>query len=93
MTQVLAVEEKKDEKEIYYPLKGEVATLGELQAGVDGAVELIHLPKRNQLMIVNEDGRNSIFPVNYLASRIYYQNGGKCAIYGNVLICDAEELE
>lgn len=103
MTQVLAVEERKDEREIYYKLKGNVATLEELQAGVGGNIDILNLPSRKQLMIINEESKytapkvidlSAPFPLNFLASRIFFKcYGGMVPIYGDVLICDYSEVE
>ena len=67
------------------PAKGKKFSLAELQAFVDGYIELVRLGP-NQLMFVNEEGRLRGLPYNVLASQKAQQ-----IIVGDVLICTRRE--
>lgn len=62
-------------------------SLEELQAVVKGNIELVHLPF-NMLMVVNEEGALNRSDINIKASLI-----ANTIIYGDVLVCKAEEVK
>ena len=67
------------------PAKGKKFSLAELQAFVDGYIELVRLGP-GQLMFVNEEGRLKGLPLNLQASLIAGQT-----IVGDVIICTRRE--
>lgn len=69
------------------PRNGSDYSLEELQAVVKGNIELVHLPF-NMLMVVNEEGALNRSDINIKASLI-----ANTIIYGDVLVCKAEEVK
>jgi hypothetical protein len=81
--------------EIIYaePKNGKDFKLRELQAIVDGYIEIVWLPN-DKIMVVNEDGKLRGLETNVEATRIYYNAFGyKDIIVGDVLLCDANQVE
>lgn len=75
------------------PKNGKDFKLRELQAIVDGYIEIVWLPN-DKIMVVNEDGKLRGLETNVEATRIYYNVFGYTdIIVGDVLICDANQVE
>lgn len=73
----------------YPPANGKTYSLEELQAAVEGLIEIIPIPDRPELlMVVNEYGLFLKLPMNEWASEVA-QRG----IVGAVLVCPKEMLE
>ena len=67
--------------------------LRELQKIVDGYIEIVWLPN-GKIMVLNEDGKSRELETNIEATRIYYNVFGYTdIIVGDVLICDANQVE
>ena len=63
-------------------------TLEELQTFVGGYIELVKL-NREEIMVVNEDGKLYNLPVNIIATTIYQKViPSKDVIVGDVIICN-----
>lgn len=75
------------------PKNGKDFKLRELQAIVDGYIEIVRLPN-DKIMVVNEEGKLRGLEPNVEATRIYYNVFGYTdIIVGDVLICDANQVE
>lgn len=75
------------------PKNGKDFKLRELQKIVDGYIEIVWLPN-DKIMVVNEDGKLRGLETNVEATRIYYNTFGyKDIIVGDVLLCDANQVE
>lgn len=75
------------------PKNGKDFKLRELQKIVDGYIEIVWLPN-DKIMVVNEDGKLRGLETNVEATRIYYNVFGYTdIIVGDVLICDANQVE
>ena len=66
--------------------------LDELQAIVEGYIEIVRLSK-TQIMVVNEEGHLQQKPYNHLATLTAYMAGIKDIIVGNVLVCDIDKVK
>ena len=75
------------------PKNGTDYTLEELQAIVDGYIELVHSADGEQLMVVDEEGKLKAKPRNDAATLWYIHNGGMDMIAGDVLICAADRIK
>lgn len=74
------------------PKNGTDFKLEELQAIVEGHIELVYLPN-NQLMVVNEEGKLMGLPYNENATEIYQERAYKGDfLVGDVLICKNSEI-
>lgn len=68
-------------------------TLAEMQKAVDGYIEFIYLPK-GRIMVVNEEGVINHLDANMRAMLLYRQATGCDAnIVGNIMLCEANEVE
>lgn len=75
------------------PKNGKDFKLRELQKIVDGYIEIVWSPN-DKIMVVNEDGKLRGLETNVEATRIYYNVFGYTdIIVGDVLICDANQVE
>ena len=75
------------------PKNGKDFKLRELQKIVDGYIEILWMPN-DKIMVVNEDGKLRGLETNVKATRIYYNAFGyKDVIVGDVLLCDANQVE
>ena len=75
------------------PRNGNDFKLEELQAIVDGYIEVVWLPD-DKIMVVNEEGKLMNLPLNDEATEIYRKEFGyNDMIVGDVLICDANQVE
>ena len=78
------------------PKNGTDFKLEELQAIVEGHIELIYLPN-NQLMVLNEEGKIMGLPYNENATKqcsvVFYDAGCYDFIVGDVLICEDNEIK
>lgn len=75
------------------PANGKDFKLEELQTIVDGYIEVIWMPE-DKIMVINEEGKLLKLPVNEKATKIYQDNF--CypdIIVGDVLVCDANQVE
>ena len=70
------------------PQNGKTFSLEEMQDFVEGYVEVINMgPKK--FTIVNEEGKISGLPVNFMATELHKkQKGYHELIVGNVIVCD-----
>ena len=76
------------------PANGQTFTLAELQAAVEGYIEVVRLP-HDRYMVVNEDGSRLNLPINRLATvlaagHVHMDLGG---ILGPAVVCTWRELE
>lgn len=75
------------------PKNGKDFKLKELQAIVDGYIEIVWLPNE-KIMVINEDGKLRELKENAKATDIYLNAFGyPDVIVGDVLICDANQVE
>ena len=78
------------------PKNGTDFQLEELQAIVEGHIELIFLPN-NQLMVLNEEGKIMGLPYNENATKqcsiVFREAGCSDFIVGDALICNQEEVK
>ena len=67
----------------------------ELNAVVDGYLEIIGLPNEDALMVLDEDGKRKDKPINTEATRLYRKNFPHISdfIVGDVLICGKREIK
>ena len=69
------------------PQKGSHYTLKELQAYVEGYIEIVYV-EDNVIMVVNEEGMLRDMHFNPIASKIARQ-----PIFGNALLCLSSEIK
>ena len=83
------------DKILTLPTEGKVFRLKQLQEIVGGYIEIIQLPKKEKLMVLNEEGKLEGLPQNQLAQQIWDEEFGKDTdfIVGNVLICNPTMIE
>lgn len=76
------------------PKNKKTFALSELQAIVNGYIEIVRLTD-NKLMILNEEGKiNDKCVPNSKATEIFRKaNGGDLVIYGNVLVCNEDLID
>lgn len=74
---------------------GETFSLKELQEYVDGPIEIVHVANGVLCMVMNEEGKIRNLPINPTATMLYSVLSAWCNdnIVGNVLICNADEIE
>ena len=74
---------------------GKKFTLEEMQAAVNGLVEIIDLPKEKAYMLVNEEGKLLKLPENSIATIIYEEEYGENSgpVVGDVLIAQYHEID
>ena len=74
------------------PANGSNFSIEELEAVVNGSIEIVHL-YAGEVMVINEDHRHSGTPLNGAATYVY-GIGTRCSdkIYGDVLICKRIEI-
>lgn len=74
------------------PANGTDFSLDELNAIVDGYIEIHHL-NNNQIMVVNEEGKLNGLPLNTRATRLVREAGINDYIVGRVLVCDTKQVK
>ena len=78
------------------PKNGTDFQLEELQAIVEGHIELVYLPN-NQLMVLNEEGKIMGLPYNENATKqcsvVFCESGCFDFIVGDALICNKSEIK
>lgn len=76
-------------------VKEEGFELDQLQSIVGGYIEIIHLRKSKQIMVINEEGKLLGLPYNEEATRLYHEEhpGIDDAVVGNVLLCGDKEVQ
>lgn len=74
------------------PQCGSAFTLEELQKAVGGYIEIVHID-RDFDMVVNEEGKLKMLPVNETATRLYRKaRYTDDVIVGNALLCNQTEI-
>jgi hypothetical protein len=77
-----------DEAPLVEP-EGETWTLDELQELVGGYIELLGVPSKDRVLVVNEDGRLKGLPLNKNATDLYQRD----IIVGDAVITMKELIE
>ena len=76
-----------------HPQNGSTFTLEELQNAVGGYIEIVEIDKEFD-MVVNEEGKLQLLPLNETATRLYQRaRYTDDVIVGNVLLCNKIEIE
>lgn len=74
------------------PANGTDFQLEELQAMVDGLIEIV--PAGNgKIMVIDDDGKGKHKPLNNEATKIFVQAGYHDIIVGDALVCDNEMVK
>ncbi|MCM1302198.1 MAG: DUF3846 domain-containing protein [Alistipes senegalensis] len=75
------------------PTNGTDFTLEEMQAIVDGDIELVYL-NDTEIMVVNEEGKIDGLDYNRAATLVFRKNypDSDDYIVGDVLVCDNEQI-
>ncbi len=85
-------------REAVFPKDGAAFTLAELQAFVDGYIEIVAAPPdshgRTCYLVINEDGKARQLPVNEIATLAFHLAGGNPfdVIVGDALIARRSEM-
>lgn len=75
------------------PENGSTYNLKELNAFVGGFIEIVYLSD-GRLMVLNEEGKLNDLPFNALATKLYNPHAAlPDYIVGDVLVCQADEIE
>jgi hypothetical protein len=75
------------------PQNGNTFSLEEMQNFVDGYIEVVNMGTK-KFMIVNEEGKISGLPVNFMATELHKkQKGYHELIVGDVIICDKSYIK
>lgn len=79
-------------QETVHPANGTDFSLKECREVVGGHIEIAHLAD-GQIMVLNEEGKLDILPLNLEATKLYLAGRiGYDEILGDVLVCAADEL-
>lgn len=74
------------------PDNGKTFSLDDLQKYVGGYIEIVHIDKEFD-MVVNEEGKFQMLPINEIATRLYRKSRyTDDVIVGNALLCNQSEL-
>lgn len=68
-------------------------TLEEMQAAVNGLVEIVDLVGHKAFMLINEEGKILSLPPNYIATLIYREEFGSGEVVGDVLIAQYSQID
>lgn len=74
------------------PSNGTDFQLDELQAMVDGHIEIVSAGK-GKIMVIDEEGKCKHKPLNNAATKIFMQAGYYDTIVGDALVCDDEMVQ
>lgn len=74
------------------PANGTDFTLDELNAIVDGFIEILYIDD-NQIMVVNEEGKLNGLDLNTRATRLIREAGINDFIAGRALVCDTKQVK
>ena len=79
----------------YTPKNGKTYELSELQAIVSGSIEILTINDDKQYMVLNEEGKLKGLGINLEATKILQKNFPLTSdiIVGDVLVCDANEID
>jgi hypothetical protein len=80
--------------EFVHPTAGDAFTLPELQGFVGGYIEVVRGPWRDRWLVLNEEGKRLMMPVNYGATVLYHEAGGALddVVVGDVLLATFTEI-
>jgi hypothetical protein len=73
------------------PKNGTDFSLEEMQKIVGGYIEIVHVPRSRDLIVLNEEGKLEGLPLNQKATALY-ANPMDC-IVGNVLVCPSDMVK
>lgn len=75
----------------WWPKNGKTFSLAELQAAVDGDIELVLIQGGSKLMLVNTDGKPNGLPINEVATKLMANPHD--FVVGNALVCSPKEVD
>ena len=83
-----------DSLEKVEPENGKTFSLSELQAYVDGYIEIKKVCKFQKMLVMNEEGKLYNMPPNPLATKLFQEQYGPIdVIVGDCLLCEISEIE